>query len=66
MSQRGELLSRLEYHVLIMVIEEQAARTGRKSTFKEAAKCAEVFGLEARKCQIEKLENEIRNDGKGV
>ena len=56
---------------MVREFKEQAARTGRRSIFKEAAKCAEEFGLElehvqkmkteVRKCQIEKLKNEIRN-----
>ena len=50
--------------------EDQAARTGRRSIFKEAAKrveCGLVLNLaqkiktELLKCQIEKLEDEIRN-----
>ena len=31
---------------MVQEFEEQAARTGRRSIFKEAAKCAEEFGLE--------------------
>ena len=58
---------------MVRKFEKQAARMGRRSIFKEAAKCAEEFGLEldlehtqkikteVRKCQIEKLEDEIRN-----
>ena len=58
---------------MVREFEEQAARMGRRSIFKEAAKCAEELGLEldlelaqgikkeVRRCQIEKLEDEIRN-----
>ena len=58
---------------MVPEFEEQAARTWRRSIFKEAAKFAEEFWLEldlehvqkikmeVRKCQIEKLEDEIRN-----
>ncbi|PFX12000.1 hypothetical protein AWC38_SpisGene24112 [Stylophora pistillata] len=68
-------LHRNEVRALGMVreFEEQAARMERRSIFKEAAKCAEELGLkldlehahvikkEVRRCQIEKLEDEIRN-----
>ena len=58
---------------MVREFEEQAARTGRRSIFKEAAKCAEEFGLElnlehaqkikreVRKCQFERLEDEVSN-----
>ena len=58
---------------MVREFEEQAARTGRRSIFKEVAKCVEKFGLElelehaqkikteVRKFQIEKLEDEITN-----
>ena len=54
---------------MVREFEEQAARTGRLSIFKEAVECAEEFGLEidlehvqkirtkARKCQIDKLKD---------
>lgn len=54
---------------MVREFEEQAARTGRLSIFKEAAECAEEFGLEidlehvqkirtkVRKCQIDKLKD---------
>ena len=64
-----------QYRVLGMVreFEEQAARTGRRSIFKQAVKCTVELGLELdlehaqkikteeQKCQIEKLVDEIRN-----
>ncbi|PFX34789.1 Ubiquilin-1 [Stylophora pistillata] len=58
---------------MVREFEEQAERMGRRSIFKEAATCAEELGLkldlehvqgikkEVRRCQIEKLEDEIRN-----
>ena len=58
---------------IVREFEGQAARMGRSSIFKEAAKCAEEFELELdlqharkiktgiRKSQIEKLEDEIRS-----
>lgn len=54
---------------MVREFEEQAARTGRLSIFKEATECAEEFGLEidlehvqkirtkVRKCQIDKLKD---------
>lgn len=54
---------------MVREFEEQAARTGRLSIFKEAVECAEEFGLEidlehvqkirtkVRKCQIDKLKD---------
>ena len=58
---------------MVQGFEEQAARMGRRSISKEAAKCLEELGLEldleraqkikseVRKCQVEKLEYEVRN-----
>ena len=58
---------------MVREFEGQAARKGRRSIFKEAAKCAEEFRLkldlehvqkiktDMRKCQIKKLEDEVRN-----
>ncbi|XP_022783739.1 uncharacterized protein LOC111324448 [Stylophora pistillata] len=58
---------------MVREFEEQAARMGRRSIFKEVAKCAEDLGLEldlehaqgikkeVRRCQTEKFEEEIRN-----
>ena len=54
---------------MVREFEEQAARTGRLSIFKEAVECAGEFGLEidlehvqkirtkVRKCQIDKLKD---------
>ena len=58
---------------MVRGFEEQAAKMGRRSIFKEAAKCAEERGLELgleraqkikselRKFQVERLEYEVRN-----
>ena len=58
---------------MVRGFEEQAARMGHRFIFKEAAKCGEELGLEldleraqkikseVRKCQVEKLEDEVRN-----
>ncbi|PFX17853.1 hypothetical protein AWC38_SpisGene17793 [Stylophora pistillata] len=58
---------------MVREFEEQEARMGRRSIFNEAAKCAEELGLEldlehvqgikkeVKRCQIEKLKDEIKN-----
>ena len=56
---------------MVREFEEQAARTRRRSIFKEAVKCAEEFGLELDLEHMQKIRTDVRecqieNDGKGV
>ena len=58
---------------MVREFEERAEDLGRRSMVKEASKCAEELGIElnleqprpirtdVRKCQVEKLEGEVRN-----
>ena len=49
---------------MVREFEEQAARTERRSILKEAAKCAEEFGLELDLEHVQKIKTEVRISAK--